>query len=196
MSKTALLIDGQNFLGKLEDVFVQENRKIPDWSLYDYRGLLDSVLNGIKIDTYNVYFAKLYVHPSTIKKSNQLIEERRRLITCLQKQGIQYHKAGNVRPFMRKESFGRQVLSFREKGVDVRIAVDMVAGACDKTLKTIILASSDSDYQPAVKEVIKRNVKCIYLGFEAAPNKGLMYTTSRAILIRNSEVLKFAHYSA
>ena len=73
----------------------------------------------------------------------------------------------------------------------MRIGVGMIALACDKKFDSIILGSSDSDLQPAIKEVIKRGVECIYLGFETKPNKGMTCTTSRTILIRNSEVLKF-----
>jgi len=58
-------------------------------------------------------------------------------------------------------------------------------------MKTAIIASSDSDLQPAVKELKKRGVEQVYLGFEIDPNKGLSYTTNRTILIRNAEVLKF-----
>ncbi len=79
---------------------------------------------------------------------------------------------------------------FREKGVDVKIAVDLVALACDKKLKTAILCSSDSDLQPAITEIKKRGIEVIYLGFEINPNKGLSFTTNRTILLRNSEVLE------
>ena len=68
----------------------------------------------------------------------------------------------------------------------------MVVAACDGNVKTAILASSDSDLQPAIREITKRNVESIYLGFELQPNKGLAATTKRTILIRNSEVLAFA----
>ena len=74
----------------------------------------------------------------------------------------------------------------------MKIAVDMVGLACDNKVKTIILASSDSDLQPAIGEVRRRKVTCIYLGFEAQPNKGLTYTTNRTILMRNVEVLESA----
>jgi uncharacterized LabA/DUF88 family protein len=86
---------------------------------------------------------------------------------------------------------GEMILVFKEKGVDVRIAVDMVCVACDKKAYEIILGSSDSDLQPAVSETRSRGVKCVYLGFESSPNKDLSYTTNRSILIRNSEVLEF-----
>lgn len=78
---------------------------------------------------------------------------------------------------------------FREKGVDVRIAVDLVALACDGNLETAVLCSSDSDLQPAIKEIKNRKTEVVYLGFENNPNKGLSYTTNRTILLRNSEVL-------
>jgi len=65
----------------------------------------------------------------------------------------------------------------------------LVALACDEKLETAIICSSDSDLQPAIKEVRNRKTEVVYLGFENNPNKGLIYTTNRTILLRNSEVL-------
>ena len=76
------------------------------------------------------------------------------------------------------------------KGVDVKIGVDLISLACDGNLKTAILCSSDSDLQPAISELRKRKVEVIYLGFEIGPNKGLVYTCNRTILLRNSEVME------
>lgn len=87
---------------------------------------------------------------------------------------------------------GKRVLTFKEKGVDVAIAVHLVSEACDGKLSTAVLCSSDSDLQPAVHEIRRRNVECVYLGFELQPNRGLSYTTNRTILIRNAEVLASA----
>lgn len=86
---------------------------------------------------------------------------------------------------------GKKALVFKEKGVDVKVAVDMVSLSCDKKVKEVILGSSDSDLQPAIKEVRERGTNCVYLGFESQPNKGLTFTTNRTILIRNSEVFDF-----
>ena len=99
-------------------------------------------------------------------------------------QGYEFVIAGNVRA----QKIDSKIV-FREKGVDVKIAVDLVSLACDKKLTTAILCSSDSDLQPAIKELKERNVEVIYLGFETSPNKGLTYTTDRTILLRNSEVV-------
>jgi len=86
---------------------------------------------------------------------------------------------------------GHETLTFKEKGVDVKIAVDMITLACNNELETAIIGSSDSDLQPAIKELQNRKVLRIYLGFEDSPNKGLTFTTNRTILIRNSEVIGF-----
>ena len=70
----------------------------------------------------------------------------------------------------------------------------MVSWACDKKVEQIILGSSDSDLQPAIKEIRERKIQCVYLGFESHPNKGLTFTTNRTILIRNSEIIEFGKF--
>ncbi|MCK4355364.1 NYN domain-containing protein [Candidatus Parcubacteria bacterium] len=190
--KTILFVDWENFKKKLESVFEKEKRpNKPNWHEYDFSGLFNCVLQEIKIDRKIFYAAKLNIYPFSEKKSKTLIEKQRLLKTYLEKQGFKFIFAGRVRANINKNNFGKKWVSFREKGVDVRIGIDMTRMAYDKELKTAILASSDSDLQPAVKELKRRNVECIYLGFETEPNKGMSYTTKRTILIRNSEVLKF-----
>ncbi len=68
----------------------------------------------------------------------------------------------------------------------------MLTMAFNKEVKTAIIGSSDSDLQPAIAQLKKYGAELIYLGFETSPNKGLMFTTNRSIIIRNSEVAKFA----
>ena len=186
-----LFIDGENFKGKMRSVFKEAGKEKPVWHEYDFKGLLDKVLAGIELDRKVFYFARIKAHEDSKEKSRQLIEEQRLLKTHLERQGFEIILSGRVRGQMEEGGDGKKVLVFKEKGVDVRIAVDMVSVACDKKAEEIILGSSDSDLQPAISETKARGVHCVYLGFEAQPNKGLSYTTGRAILIRNSEVLEF-----
>lgn len=187
--KVKLFIDGQNFLEKLKSVFKYERKKVPAWAKYDFRGLFETVLQNVPVDEKVIYFAKISIHKETVEKSQQLVQERRVLKGRFEQQGFGYVLAGHVRGNYVKNDRRKQVLTFKEKGVDVAIAVHLVSEACDGVLSTAVLCSSDSDLQPAVKEIRRRNVECIYLGFELQPNKGLTYTTNRAILIRNAEVL-------
>ncbi len=188
--ETILLIDGENFKGKMKSVLRTKDERLL-WYEYDFRGLLQRALEGIAVDRSIFYFAHVREHAESKEKSKQLIEEQRMLKTHLEKQGFEVVMSGSVRGQITEGQDGKQILVFREKGVDVRIAVDMVALACDGKVKTIVLGSSDSDLQPAIKEVRKRNVECIYLGFETQPNKGISYTTNRTILMRNSEIVEF-----
>ena len=191
MNDTILFIDGENFLHKVEDVLKKEKVKIKkeDLSKININYLLNKALEKFKITRKIFYVAKLHFHPKTKGKSIELILFQRYLKTSLQKQGFEFLITGNVRGQEVVVNHKTKII-FREKGVDVKIAVDLVSLACDKILKTAILCSSDSDLQPAVQEARKRNVEMIYLGFEFQPNKGLTYTTDRTILFRNSEILE------
>ena len=187
MSKCVIFIDGENFLHKIEEVLKQEG-------LYKNKKTLASInidklfkipLKGFKVHRKLFYVAKLHLHQETLTKSEELIKVQRKLRNNLVNQGYEFIIAGNVRA----QKVDNKVV-FREKGVDVKVAVDMVSLACDKKITTAILCSSDSDLQPAVKELRERNVEVIYLGFENKPNKGLTFTTNRTILLRNSEVIE------
>ena len=191
MNKTSLYIDGENLRHYVQDVLREKNIPKKDAILLniDLSQLLDKVLKGTKIYRKNQYSARLKQYKETPKKSKELIQKQRALKTKLEKQGFDFIMSGNVRP--QKVVINRKSkVIFKEKGVDVRIAVDLVVAACDKKIKTAIICSSDSDLQPAIREIKNRGVRVVYLGFEINPNKGLMYTANRAILIRNSEVLE------
>lgn len=186
-----LFIDGENFKGKIKTIFKENNKEKPIWHTYDFKNLFNKILTDVKIDKKIFYFARIKEHSDSIDKSKQLIEEQRLLKTHLEKQGFEVILSGSVQGHLKEETNTKKIIVFKEKGVDVKIAVDMVSLACDKKVKEIFLASSDSDLQPAIKEVTNRKVKCIYIGFESKPNKGLSYTTNRTILIRNSELFEF-----
>jgi uncharacterized LabA/DUF88 family protein len=188
--ETVLLVDGENFKGKIKTIFKEAGKKRPQWNEYDFKGLFDKVLQGVAIDRTIFYFARVKEHSESREKSKQLIEEQRLLKNHLEQLGFEVILSGRVRGQWEGEG-KKKTLVFKEKGVDVKIAVDMVSLACDKKVKEIILGSSDSDLQPAIKEVRDRKVNCVYLGFEAQPNKGLTYTTNRTLLIRNSELFEF-----
>jgi uncharacterized LabA/DUF88 family protein len=183
--KRILLIDGENFKGKIKSVLRAEGVNDLIWHEYDFKRLFEKALEGVEISEVWFYFARIKNHPESSEKSKQLIEDQRLLKTYLESCGFKVIMAGSVRGNIDKIG----ALIFKEKGVDVKIGVDMVVLACDKKVDSIILGSSDSDLQPAIKEVSDRGIECIYLGFEMQPNKGITYTTTRTILIRNSEVV-------
>jgi len=192
--KTILFIDGRNFISKIDSILNpnHEKEKGVDFSIYNFIGLLDKVLAGINIDRKLFYIGRLTKHDETKEKSAELIRKQRELKNHLEKQGFEIIFAGRIRGHEESCPKGHKFLTFKEKGVDVRIAVDMITFAHNKELKTAIIGSSDSDLQPAIRELENERVERIYLGFEVSPNKGLTFTTNRTILIRNSEVEEFS----
>jgi len=192
--KTIIFIDGRNFIGKINSVLNPEkekNREV-DFSIYNFAGLLDKVLENISIDKKIFYLGRLTRNNETKEKSIELIQKQRRLKTHLEEQGFEVIYAGRIRGHKENCPMGHEFLSFKEKGVDVKMAVDMIRLTYTKKLKIAIIGSSDSDLQPAIKELENQKIERIYLGFEIFLNKGLTYTTNRTILIRNSEIAEFA----
>lgn len=185
VGKTILFIDGENFIFKIEEALrnkgVQKDQI--DIAQLNYNQIFQRALSGIKIAKKIFYVAKLHSHPETKEKSDDLIKTQRKLKNQLVRQRFDFVIAGNVR----SQTIGNRVI-FREKGVDVKIAVDLVSLACDKVIDTAVICSSDSDLQPAIKELRKRHIHIIYMGFEIDPNKGLAYTANQTILIRNKEI--------
>ena len=174
---TYLFIDGENFLHKLEDALIQQDiaKNTIDSAHLDLKKLIQLALPKEQIAKSTFYSAKLQLYPATHAKSLKLIQQQRILKANLEKQGFTFILAGNVRSQTVTVN-GKSKTIFREKGVDVRMAVDLVSLSCDKAIQRAIVCSSDSDLQPAIAET--RN----------SPNKGLTYTTNRTVLFRNSEV--------
>lgn len=190
--ETYLFIDGENFLYKVEAALQESgvSKDKIDINNIDLSSLIKEVLKEYKISKKTFYSAKLRMFEETKAKSRTLIDKQRILKQNLEKQGFEFLIAGNVRPQAVKVD-GKTTYVFKEKGVDVKIAVDLVRLSCDKKMDTAILCSSDSDLQPAIAELKQRGVKIVYLGFEISPNKGLIYTCDKTILFRNREVLQF-----
>lgn len=191
MGKTILFIDGENFLHKIEDLLKKENIKIKkgDLSKINLNFLFKKTLEEFTVNRKIFYAAKIHFHPKTKEKSIELILFQRYLKANLEKLGFEFLIAGNVRAQEIKVD-NKTKLIFREKGVDVKIAVDLVGLSADRVLTTAILCSSDSDLQPAVQEARRRGTEVVYLGFGFQPNKGLTYTTNKTVLFRDSEILK------
>ncbi len=182
-------IDGENTKGRIKDVFAKYNLPMPSWNLYDFKGLLDEAFKLHPVTDRRFYRALPMRHPDLVQESEALLNSYRSLGGHLHRQGFTVVKAGTLRADYKNEKDRRP--RYREKGVDVSLAVAMVSLACDEQLKNAYLIASDSDYQPAVAEVRKRKKKVTYIGFEVNPNLGLIAKTDNRIIIPDADVLKF-----
>ncbi len=182
-------IDGENTKGRIRDVFVKYKLSLPVWSSYDFKGLFDEAFKLHSVSERRFFRALPKQHPDLIKESEDLLLAYRNLGGHFSRQGFSVIKAGTLRADYRNEYDKKP--RYREKGVDVSLAVAMVALACDSKLEKAYLVASDSDYQPAVAEIRKRKKKVVYVGFEVNPNLGLIAKTNDRIIISDADVLKY-----
>lgn len=91
---------------------------------------------------------------------------------------------------------------FREKGIDVKIATDLMIGAVDNQYDTAVLVSSDSDLIPAIDLVRKRYKKRVeYIGFsiidevgkdkDTKPSQAMISKTDIQRILIKSDLGKF-----
>ena len=157
MNQTILFIDGENFLHKVKEVLIERkiNLNKIDLSKFDFNFLLSKSLENYKISRKIFYAAKLHYHQETKDKSIKLILFQRYLKTNLEKQGFEFLIAGNVR----SQRVGNKVI-FREKGVDVKIAVDLVS--LQARFTQIIAVFSAKVYStPGVGFLLMRNCQLV-----------------------------------
>lgn len=195
--KSVLIIDGQNFIHKVRNVLsksdVEKGASGYDLTKIDLSKIFEYVIKEFHPEEKIYYSSRLNLVSSTLAKSKSLIQEQRELISNIRRQGFGHKFSGNVRSYPdihpKTRLPGRRKPIFKEKGVDVGMAVDMITWAFEKQYQRIIIASSDSDMQPAVRKCIKLGMEVIYLGFEIDPNSGLIATTTRSILLRDDGIV-------
>lgn len=81
--------------------------------------------------------------------------------------------------------------TFHEKGVDVRLAVEMIRLAREDKYDTAYLLSSDTDLVPAVEEVHSFGKKVVYVGMPKGQSFGLTKASDNTILLREEDVIPF-----
>lgn len=78
-----------------------------------------------------------------------------------------------------------------EKGVDVKLAVDLVVNAYKNNYDIAVLVSNDADFIPAIQEVINLGKEVYYVGFPKMKSYHLNKVCSKTIKINDiSEYLK------
>jgi len=81
---------------------------------------------------------------------------------------------------------------WREKGIDVKLATDLIAGALDDKYDTVILVSSDGDLIPAIDWVRQRTKKKVeYVGFSIIDKENESKSTKPLLsMIPRTDILR------
>ncbi|OGZ24255.1 MAG: hypothetical protein A2896_00190 [Candidatus Nealsonbacteria bacterium RIFCSPLOWO2_01_FULL_43_32] len=181
MNKIAFVfIDGGNFYFKLKELASELDGK---HSLIDFnfRGFSEWLVKPNELSEVR-YYLGIVKRERNNSKSEKLYADQQRLIGKLQQQNI------NI-------TFGHVIRhpdkTHHEKGVDVRLAVEMIRFARENKYDIAYLVSSDTDLVAAVEEVQAFGKKVQYVGIFKGQSYGLSSVTDDVRLLRAEEMRQF-----
>lgn len=199
-SQKIVFVDGENFRQRVVELLCNQG-VIADKNAYfslDVRGLIEDVLgiSGVEINYYasEIKTPKGYTPSARIQRQVDGIKENsRRWVAMLKRQGINYIKAGNLKVKEGKECNHchktQEIL--QEKGVDVRMALDMLEIAYKTKNVDIVSVSSDTDLCPSYHKIRKRKCKTTYICFSDSVNRAVAAATDETITITPQKVMSY-----
>ncbi len=174
--RVAIYIDGNNFYGYLKDKEIGLKKGIE----FNYSKFVNFLV-GERECVSKRYYVGIARNVDDSSKSKRIVKGQQKFLEKIKNEGFTV-KRGKVMYDKGK---------IREKGTDVKIAVDLVVGAADDIYDTAILVSSDTDLIPAVKYVEYRKKKLEYIGFSHNPSLGMQKHADLSVLLRSKDIEGF-----
>ena len=176
--RVSIYFDGSNFYHKLKTKEIS----IKNTSKFDYAEFSKWLARGREIVSVR-YYVGVVKDRTTDRKVQKLIKEQQKLFSHLKRNGLVVKEGYLVK------SGG----SFHEKGVDVKIAVDLLVGAYEDFYDSAILISSDNDLIPAINKIKSSGKKVEYIGFKHQPSYGLQKNATSSRLLIKKEFKPFEY---
>jgi len=181
MNKRAFaFIDGSNFYFKLKESTSKLDGK---YGLLDFnfRKFAEWLIGDNKLVEIRYYVGAVKRQPNN-QKSEKMYADQQRLIRRLQKQDIAVILGQLIR---------HPDKTYHEKGVDVRLAVEMIRFAREDKYDIAYLVSSDTDLVAAVEEVQAFEKDVQYVGIPKGQSYGLSSVADDVRLLRPEEIEQF-----
>jgi len=186
INRTIIYIDGENFLHRVEEIlkdakYISKKEDITQLNIVKLFKQLFPEYKSPEIRYYGTRVRiKDIVDKDILKHAKNIVESQRRLKRSLTNQGVEFIAAGSLRV---RETHCRKckktTLVFKEKGVDVRLAVDFIEDARPGTKQIIV--SSDSDLLPALKVArYSKKSKIIYVHHAEVPNYAMIKASNES----------------
>lgn len=169
-----IFIDGSNFYFKMKSLGIKNLSK------FKYRELCEYLAGERFIVTVGYYVGVVRAKFGD-EKGQKMRLAQRKLFNHLHNQQAVVHKGY----LMKNDGV------YHEKGVDVKIATDLLVGAYENLYDDAIVISSDTDLLPAMQKVkeLKKNVE--YVGFGHQPALALQTAATRSRLLLIEELERF-----
>ena len=173
IEKIAVYIDGNNFFKYLKDKEIN----FPKGIKFNFNKFINFLSNNRDCVSKR-YYVGIARNLDNSEKSERIVKGQQKFLSNLENEGFTI-KRGRVMYDSGK---------IREKGTDVKIAVDLVIGAVDNLYNTAIIVSSDTDLIPAIKYAAYKNKKIEYVGFSHSPSLAMQKHANLSILLRPQEI--------
>jgi len=174
--KVAVYIDGSNFYKYLKNKEIN----FPKGVKFDYNKFVKALTRNRKCITKR-YYVGIARNTDNTEKSKQIVAGQQKFLSEVENNGFVIGR-GRI-----MYDGGR----IREKGTDVKIAVDIIDGAISNKYDTAILVSSDTDLIPAIKYIRDKGKKLEYIGFSHSPSLGIQKYATSSRLLGPEEIEKF-----
>jgi len=174
-----VFIDGSNFYFKLKQLSGGLGRKV-ELLDFDYKAFAAWLVRPQELSGGRYYIGAIKQDAS--EKSQRMYADQQRLFRRLQHSGIEVVPGHLIRHPDR---------TFHEKGVDVRLAVEMIRLAREDRYDQAYLLSSDTDLVPAVEEVRSFGKRVQYVGIPKGQSYGLSKVADDVRLLRSEDIAPF-----
>jgi uncharacterized LabA/DUF88 family protein len=173
--KVAIYIDGGNFYRRLKDPQIAA----PLGKIFDFNKFVNHLLNGRTLVSKR-YYVGIVRDIDGSAKSVAMVRNQQKFLAELTNGGFTVKR-------------GRIVYdhTIREKGVDVKLATDLVIGAFENIYDTAIIVSSDTDLIPAIEYVKYKKKKVEYIGFSHKPSLGMIKESDINVLLQKKDIDTF-----
>ncbi|MBI4094861.1 MAG: NYN domain-containing protein [Candidatus Liptonbacteria bacterium] len=198
--RVSILIDAGNFYHlALKKLGVQE-------AGFDFEGFAKFLANGrIIVDMGKRFYVGTVREKEGDPRSKEAMAKQTSLFTILKRDKWEIKTSklktrleeitidSRVVDYQRIRKAGIDKIRFerlREKGIDVKLATDLIVGAVDNQYDTAIVVSSDSDLVPAIDWVrIRKKKKVEYIGFSIPDENNPKNSTNPMLsLVKKTDV--------
>lgn len=176
--RTLLIIDGNNFYNRKKELDLRQHKLTE----FNYFKLAEWIAEGDEVILRNYYIGVVKAQKNDVHGQKLRIKQQQ-LFSHLESE----RQSFNVIRGMLMSGAG----GYREKGVDVRMAVDIVVGALEDTYDSLIIISSDTDLIPAIKLAREKNKSVTYIGFSHKPSLGMQNNVDFSRLLTKKELEQF-----
>jgi uncharacterized LabA/DUF88 family protein len=192
-----IFIDGENLRHRLVNVLYQEKliHDRDDMFQVDIRGLVVGALGqtpeSISYYTTRIKQPKFEIPELLTNKIKNIQASHRRWIAMLTNQHIRVVKAGNLKVHESNACYhcGRRTMVLQEKGVDVRLAAEVVMAAVHDNVQDIVVMSSDTDMITAFNIARRSGAGITYFGFAEEISQALVKATDSVLTYDRQHII-------